>query len=125
MAKCAGIKRDGTACKGIPIDASGYCWAHHPENAQKLRAAGQKGGKHGGRGRPLTDVAEVKKRLSDLADDTLEGAVDTCVAAVVAQVLNVLLRAVTVELQVKEQQELEARLEELEAALGHNIRYEA
>ena len=46
--------------------------------------------------------------------------------AVVAQVLNVLLRAVTFELQVKERQEaLEARLEELEAALGHNIRYEA
>ena len=46
--------------------------------------------------------------------------------AVVAQVLNVLLRVVTFELQVKERQEaLEARLEELEAALGHNIRYEA
>jgi hypothetical protein len=42
--------------------------------------------------------------------------------AVVAQVLNVLLRAVTFELQVKErQEELEARLEELEAALGHNV----
>jgi hypothetical protein len=50
---------------------------------------------------------------------------DTRVAAVVARVLNVLLRAVTVELRVKEQQELEARLEELEAALGHDIRYEA
>jgi len=45
--------------------------------------------------------------------------------AVVAQVLNVLLRVVTIELQVKERRELEARLEELEAALGHNIRYEA
>ena len=46
--------------------------------------------------------------------------------AVVAQVLNVLLRAVTFELQVEErQEELEARLEELEAALGHDIRYEA
>jgi hypothetical protein len=41
-------------------------------------------------------------------------------------VLNVLLRAVTVELWVKEQQELEARFfEEIEAALGHDIRYEA
>jgi hypothetical protein len=38
----------------------------------------------------------------------------------------VLLRAVTVELQVKEQQELEQRLEELEQALEHRRgRYEA
>jgi hypothetical protein len=112
--------------QGYPYRCFGLLLGAPPrECPEKLRAAGQKGGKHGGRGRPLTDVVEVKKRLSDLADDTLEGAVDTRVAAVVAQVLNVLLRAVTVELQVKEQQELEARLEELEAALGHNIRYEA
>ena len=48
-------------------------------------------------------------------------------AAVVSQVLNVYLRAVTVELQVKEQQELIQRLEELEQALenrkGQHRRY--
>jgi hypothetical protein len=62
-------------------------------------------------------VADIKKRLSDLADDALEGTVETRVAAVVSQVLNVYLRAVTVELQVREQQELVSRLEELEKLL--------
>ncbi|MDP9477126.1 MAG: hypothetical protein M3R38_15840 [Actinomycetota bacterium] len=42
-------------------------------------------------------------------------------AAVAAQVLNVYLRAVSVELKVCEQQELIERLEQLEAALeGRN-----
>jgi hypothetical protein len=50
------------------------------------------------------EVAEIKRRLSDLADDTLEGTADTRVAAVVSQVSNVLLRAVTVELGVREKQ---------------------
>jgi len=72
-------------------------------------------------------VADIKKRLSELADDVLEGTVETRVAAVVSQVLNIYLRAVTVELQVKEQQELIQRLEELEQALedrkGQHRRY--
>ena len=62
---------------------------------------------------------------SGYSDDEIAVDMPQKSVAVVAQGLNVLLRAVTFELQVKEQQELEARLEELEAALSNNIRYEA
>jgi hypothetical protein len=47
----------------------------------------------------------------------MQGGVDRGDAAVCAQVYNVLLRAVTVELKIKETGELEARLEELAAGL--------
>jgi len=47
----------------------------------------------------------------------LEGSVDRSDAAVISQVLNIYLRAVSVELKVREQQELTERLEELEQAL--------
>jgi hypothetical protein len=47
----------------------------------------------------------------------LEGRQDKGVAAVASQVLNVYLRAVSVELKVKEVTELEERLEELERVL--------
>jgi hypothetical protein len=119
MAKCLGITRAGTACKGIPIDESGYCYVHHPEHAEERRRYGSKGGKRGGRGRPLTDVHNVKQRLLGLADDVLECRVDKSVAAVASQILNVYLRAVSVELKAKEQEELVERLEELEEALEH------
>ncbi len=60
---------------------------------------------------------DIKRRLSELADDVLEGRVERGDGAVVSQILNVYLRAISVELKVAEQQEMEARLEELEAAL--------
>ncbi|MDP8940368.1 MAG: hypothetical protein M3N10_08775 [Actinomycetota bacterium] len=47
----------------------------------------------------------------------LEGDVDRADAAVAGQLLNYMLRAVGVELKVREQQDLIARLEELENVL--------
>jgi hypothetical protein len=53
----------------------------------------------------------------DLADDVLEGRQDKGVAAIASQIFNVYLRAVSVELKVREQQEITERLEELETLL--------
>jgi hypothetical protein len=50
LAKCAAITQAGAACKGIPIDASGYCYAHHPDYTDERRRYGSKGGKRGGAG---------------------------------------------------------------------------
>ena len=120
MAKCSGITQAGTACKGIPIGGSSYCYVHHPDYADERRRHGSKGGKRGGRGRPQAELTNIKERLSDLADDVLEGRQDRGVAAVVSQVLNVYLRAVSVELKVKEQLELLERVEEVERRLSVN-----
>jgi len=69
------------------------------------------------RSKPSRELAGIKQRLWDLANDVLEGRQDRGVAAVASQVLNVYLRAVSVELKVREQQELTERLEELETLL--------
>ena len=63
------------------------------------------------------ELAGIKQRLWDLADDVLEGRQDRAVAAVASQVLNVYLRALSLELKVREQQEITERLEELETLL--------
>jgi hypothetical protein len=110
MTVCAGIKRDGGRCTATVEPPKTYCWWHDPTNAQARRRAAAKGGK-GKAGRELTSI---KQRLSELADDVLEGRAERGVAAVASQVLNVYLRAVSVELKVKEVTELEGRLEELE-----------
>ncbi len=123
MAKCAGITRAGTACKGIPIDGSQWCYVHHPDHAEERRRHGARGGKRGGRGRPQVELAEIKARLSALADDVLEGKVDRGNAAVASQVLNVYLRAVSVELKVVEQRELLERIEALESQRGGKTRW--
>ncbi len=114
MAACTAITRGGGRCKGIAIDSSGLCHAHHPDRAEQRSRAARKGGIRGGRGRPQVELADLKARLSGLADDVLEGKADRGNAAVAAQVLNVYLRAVSVELKVVEQREFLERLEALE-----------
>jgi hypothetical protein len=117
LAKCAGITRAGTACKGIPIDASGYCYAHHPDYTDERRRHGSRGGKRGGRGRPVAELAALRVENADIRERLLEGKLRPGVAAVAVQSLNMDVRAVSAALKAREQEELVERLESLEAAL--------
>jgi hypothetical protein len=120
LARCAAIKPNGQRCKVEAMPDAEWCWSHHPEYEDARRRRASKGGKRGGRGRPQAELVAIKARLSDLADAVLEGSVDKGVAAVASQVLNVYLRAVSVELKAREQLELIERLESLEEALEAN-----
>jgi hypothetical protein len=111
--RCAGTKRDSSPCTPTVEPPHRFCWWHDPANADKRRRAASKAGKS----KPSRELAGIKQRLSDLADDVLEGRQERAVAAVASQVLNVYLRAVSVELKVREQQEITERLEELETLL--------
>jgi hypothetical protein len=111
--RCAGTKRDSSPCTATVEPPHRFCWWHDPANADKRRRAASKAGKS----KPSRELAGIKQRLSDLADDVLEGRQERAVAAVASQVLNVFLRAVSVELKVREQQEITERLEELETLL--------
>ena len=113
MAKCSGITRAGTACKGTPIEGSQWCYVHHPDHDQERRRHGARGGKRGGRGRPMVEVHAVKDKLQDLAERVLDGSLDRADAAVVSQIYNVLLRAIGTEMKVKEVEELAHELQEV------------
>jgi hypothetical protein len=114
--RCSGITRSGARCERSADGPNGLCWAHDPANADKRRRLASKAGK----ARPGGELATIKDRLSDLADDVLEGKVDKGTGAVVSQVLNVYLRAISVELKAREQLEPIERLEALEEALERN-----
>ena len=111
--RCAGTKRDNSPCTATVEPPKRYCWWHDPANADRRRRAASKAGKS----RPSRELAEIKQRLSDLAEDVLEGRQDRGNAAVAGQLLNTYLRAVAVELKAREQLELVGRLEELETLL--------
>jgi hypothetical protein len=91
-----------------------WCWNHHPDYEQARQRRASKGGKRGGRGRPLAELGDVKRQLRELADEVIGGSADRSNAAVAAQVLNVYLRAVSVETKVREQEDFEERLAGLE-----------
>ena len=117
MAKCAGITQAGTACKGIPIDGSQWCYAHHPDRANERRRHGSKGGKRGGRGRPIAELGSLRDENAQIRRRLLEGELLPNVAAVAVQSINTDIRAVGAAMKAREQEELVERLEGLEEAL--------
>jgi hypothetical protein len=121
MSLCSGIRADGGRCRAQAITNTDWCFNHHPDYEEARQRRASKGGRRGGRGRPQAELSDIKRRLLELAEDVLsddeEKRVDKGVAAVASQVLNVYLRAVSVELKAREQLELVERLEALETAL--------
>ena len=113
MPQCDGIKRDGGRCTVIVGPGQTHCYQHDPARSQERKRNASKGGRS--KGNPK--LARLDKQLEDLAADTLEGKVERGVAAVVNQIINSRLRAVEIERKIREDEELEARLEALEDVL--------
>ena len=118
MAKCSGITQAGTACKGIPIEGSQWCYVHHPEHIDERRRHGSKGGKRGGRGRPIAELSTLRGENAVIRQRLLEGELAPNVAAVAVQSLNTDIRAVAATLKAREVEDIEGRLEELEQLLA-------
>lgn len=120
MAICSGIRADGGRCGAQAIRSSEYCVNHHPDYEDARRRRNSKGGKRGGRGRPSVELARLQARFEELAEKVLSGEVERGVGAVAGQLLNGARACVRDGLAAREQEELVARLEELEAALERN-----
>ena len=119
MALCSGIKADGGRCKAQAIRGSAYCVGHDPEQAEARRRRASKGGRRGGRGRPVAELASLRDENARIRQRLLEAELLPNVAAVAIQSLNCDIRAVATMLKAKEQEELIERLESLEQALEH------
>jgi hypothetical protein len=114
MRNCTAIKANGQRCRGIATSGSDWCPAHDPARAEERSRAASKAAKSLAR---TPEITRIKSSLKDLYEDVLEGRVDRSAAAVANQVCNTLLRAIEVERRVREQDELEIRLDELEGHL--------
>jgi hypothetical protein len=115
MSLCSGIKADGGRCKAQAISNSGWCFNHHPDYEERRRRRGSKGGKRGGRGRPSAELTRLQARFEDLAEKVLSGEVERGIGAVAGQLLNGARACIRDAMAAREQEEILARLEELEA----------
>ena len=85
MRQCGARKRDGSPCSLPAQGADGLCWAHNPANADARR----KGASRGGKSKPGSELAQLKRKLITLGDDVLAGKVDKGKASVAAQCYGV------------------------------------
>ncbi len=111
--QCGGFKRDGTRCTLPAKGPNGLCWAHDPANAQKR----QRMASRAGRGKSGREIRDLKKQLEDLVEDVRAARMERGDAVVINQILNTRARLIELERKVKEQDELEARIEALEQNL--------
>jgi hypothetical protein len=117
MARCAAIKRDGTRCGARAVTGYDQCFAHSPELAEKRKKATSKGGKTGGKGRPKDRMLTIHRTADLMITRLIREQIEPSIAAVVAQLLNVKIRAISTDLKIDEQLELVERMEEIEKAL--------
>jgi hypothetical protein len=113
--QCRGFKRDGTQCSASVILGVEYCYNHDPVYAGDRKRAASKAGKSS---RSNSEIREIKGLLRDLYSAVLEGRVEPKAATVAGQVANTQLRAIELERRMREQDELEGRLDELEDLLA-------
>jgi hypothetical protein len=122
MSLCSGIRADGGRCRAQAITDSEWCFNHHPGYEEQRRRRASKGGKRGGRGRPSVELARLQARFEELAEKVLSGEVERGVGAVAGQLLNGARACIKDAMEAREQEELAARLEALEAEQGQTGR---
>ena len=119
MKRCAALTKGGGRCQRIASDGSGYCYSHDPAMAEERRRNAQRAGQAGGRGRPgmgaSAELAVVKGELRDVIGGVRDGSLERGTGAVLATLYNVLLRSLETQRRWHESDELERRLEALEA----------
>ncbi len=113
MQRCTGIKRAGGRCEVVVGGLKTYCYHHDPDQAEKRKRVASKGGKS----KPNKELADIKRLINALVAGVLGGSTNRADAAVCGQLLNTQIRACGLELKVREVDELDARLQELEGLL--------
>jgi hypothetical protein len=122
MSLCAGIKADGGRCGAQAMRNSQWCIGHDPDKADARRRRASKGGKRGGRGRPVAELGALRVENAEIRRRLLEGELLPGVAAVAIQSINTDIRAVATTLKAKEVEELEVRLQELEEVMERQVK---
>ena len=111
MPLCSATKRDGERCTLQANAKHGLCWAHDPKNGEARRRRAAMGGK----AKASKVTKGLHKLLEDLTKDVISGELDTGRGAVANQLISTRIRLLEFERRVKETEDFEERIAELEA----------
>jgi hypothetical protein len=119
VSQCKAKKPDGASCQSAALLGSDFCYFHDPAKAAERREAQALGGRQNrmktlGTAAPdvkVKNCGDVVALLSETINQVRKGVIDPRVANAVGYLANVLIKAF-------EQDELETRIEKLEALLN-------
>ena len=112
---CRATTKYGCPCSNTPLPCKEerYSQSRDPEHVAQ-RARNARAGLYGAHSPGTTEIAEPKDELKALVREVKAGEVAPCVATVITQLSSVILRAIEQDGKVRELDDLEARVEELE-----------
>jgi hypothetical protein len=118
--RCAAITKGGSRCR-LDATLGGYCYQHSPETEKERRRNASRGGRAGGNGRRsgTAEIESIKAAIRAVLEGVADGTVEH--GAVVFMGYNTLLRAVDIGRKIKEQDDLAARITELEGYAEHRV----
>jgi hypothetical protein len=116
--RCNARKPDGTSCKSSALPGSNFCFFHDPAKAAERREAQALGGRQTRINTldatapdvKVKDCGDVVALISETINQVRKGMIDPRIANSVGYLANVLIKAF-------EQDELETRIERLEALI--------
>jgi hypothetical protein len=111
MTQCIAVKPNGDLCKGVATRDSDYCPAHDPARKAARKRSASKAARSK---KPHREVADIKQEVAELIQLVRDGQMDRADAAVCGQLYNIMLRGVEQQRRLRETEELEKRLEQLE-----------
>jgi hypothetical protein len=110
---CTATTQYGRPCRHQPQPGKDVCWSHDPENAaQRVRNA--RAGGLAVHSPASIELQELKDELKALIRDVKDGKTPPNVASVLAQLFNVLLRGVEQDRRIRELDDIEERLHQIE-----------
>ncbi len=110
MPRCSGFKPDGCPCERIVGASQRYCFSHDPDRADERRRSASRAAKS--KQNPL--LRELHGLLENLTTRVVEGNLETPRGAVANQLIMTRIKLIELERRVKEIDQLEKRLAEME-----------
>jgi hypothetical protein len=112
MDQCRATKRDGSRCTLPANGPQGLCWAHDPANHEKRRHAASRGG----RAKASKEVRDLKADVRELIGKVEAGELEPTPANTMIRGYSVLIDLIKLERGVYLEEDLAARVKELQRA---------
>jgi hypothetical protein len=113
MARCAATKLNGEQCTRIVSAEQRFCYSHDPGRASERSLNASRGGK----AKASKEVRDLKAEIKAVITDVRAGTLERNDAGVMIQGYRALKDFLELERRIREQKEMEERLQVLEHAL--------
>ena len=116
MPRCLGNKDNGQPCERNVKASQVYCYGPDPTEAEVRKRHASRAGRSRGIRSPVNEAARCRAELWRVAAAVEFGGLEAKLGAVIGQLLNTVLWALSVEAQIREAGEIEERLWRLEGS---------